>query len=76
MKPEKQQAPELAYNEILDRLGEANKSARECVEHLIALGYSQGQARNATYRYRVSHGLAHARVLDAACDMTKRSSGP
>ena len=50
---EKVAKPDRAsYKVLLDSFGAANRSVAESVAYLKSLGYSQGQARNAVYRYR------------------------
>jgi len=45
------------YNQVLDEFNGTTKNNMECIRYLENLGYSQGQAKNATYNYRKSKGL-------------------
>ena len=45
------------YDQILDKFQGTTKSNIECIRHLENLGYSQGQAKSAAYKYRKSKGL-------------------
>ena len=49
------------YSALLEAFGAPKKSASECVRYLESQGLTRGQARNAVYRYRQQHGLAHPR---------------
>ena len=40
------------YAEILESFGAREKSAAESIAHLVSLGFHEGQARNAVYRFR------------------------
>jgi hypothetical protein len=41
-----------AYERLLSAFNAAAKPNGECVAYLVSLGFTQGQARNAVYRYR------------------------
>lgn len=60
---EKQDKPQplRPYADVLDEFNGASRSSAECVAELMKFGYSRGQARNATYRYRLTRGLTRAR---------------
>lgn len=45
------------YDRILDEYDGMNKTNIECIRYLEEQGYSQGQAKNAVYRYRRRRGL-------------------
>jgi hypothetical protein len=45
------------YERVLDAFGAKAKTSIDCVRHLQSLGFTVGQARNASYRYRQRHGL-------------------
>jgi hypothetical protein len=45
------------YNRLLDEFDGTRKSNMECIHYLEKLGYSQGQAKNAVYKYRLKRGL-------------------
>lgn len=49
--------PQANYERILQEFGALKRDARECVSHLMGLGFSKGQARNAVYRFRQRHPL-------------------
>ena len=41
-----------SYSEMLESFGAREKTAAESVAHLVSLGFQEGQARNAVYRFR------------------------
>jgi sirohydrochlorin ferrochelatase len=45
------------YDEILDEFHGRTRGNMDCIRHLESLGFSQGQAKNAVYKYRRSRGL-------------------
>ncbi len=45
------------YNIILDNFKGQRKGNMECIRYLEGLGYSQGQAKTAVWKYRKSKGL-------------------
>ena len=40
------------YNKLLDDFNGKSKTTKECVDHLVALGFSPEQAKNAVHVYR------------------------
>ncbi len=46
------QGNQAEYNRLLDSVGGHAKSYQECVDHLVGLGYSETQAKNAAHVYR------------------------
>lgn len=42
------------YRQLLDAFDCSGRRPAECVQYLVAKGYTVGQARNAVYRYRRS----------------------
>jgi Holliday junction resolvasome RuvABC DNA-binding subunit len=49
---------ERNYDQVLESFGANSHSAAECVQYLLSLGYTRGQARNAVYRYRAKQQVA------------------
>ncbi len=43
---------EREYEKVLRDFGAQSRTNAECIQHLVSLGYTAGQARNALYRYR------------------------
>jgi hypothetical protein len=56
------------YSEILDAFGGRARSAADCTRHLVSLGFSQGQARNAVFRYRRSNRERDPHARDGSKD--------
>lgn len=52
------------YERILSQFGATKRATAECVNHLLSLGFSRGQARSAVYRFRQRHGLIRERGTD------------
>ena len=50
------------YEHILEAFEAAKRPTQESVRHLMALGFSLGQARSAVYRYRERRGLLEKSV--------------
>ena len=48
---------QIIYDELLDEFNGTTKNNMDCIHYLESLGFSQGQAKAAVYKYRVSHGL-------------------
>ena len=48
---------QIEYNRILEQFKGHSKTNQECIRHLESLGYSQGQAKNAVWKYRRAKGL-------------------
>ena len=42
---------QFEYSKLLDAFGAKNKAYQECVYHLISLGYTYNQAKNAVHVY-------------------------
>jgi hypothetical protein len=61
-KPDREAAPkgvrEQGYERLLNEFGAKGRSNPECIQYLVSVGLTDGQARNAIYRYRVRHGPA------------------
>ncbi len=48
---------QFTYERLLDEFGAGQRTTSDCVNHLVSMGYSKGQARSAVYRFRQRRGL-------------------
>jgi len=53
----KQKGSQNQYNQLLDEFDGTQKSNIDCIRYLESLGFSQGQSKNAVYKYRCKRGL-------------------
>lgn len=53
----KQKGAQSQYDKLLDEFDGTQKSNMDCIRYLESIGFSQGQSKNAVYKYRSKRGL-------------------